>query len=421
MEPVGEHPVPAGPLAVRWLAYELPDLRAGTTAMAGRLRVRTPARRPGERAETAGVCSRTTGSTTGGTRSCGTAPGAPSRLGRAAGDEVEIALGSAPQPPGRYRLSFDVLEEFRFWWSDVGSSPLELAVEVRPRIDERRLGVAIREGADERTAAALAAQEEPLAEQARRAVAHLVAGAAPAPDWSRRTLDALAEGYAAVGGAIESPERARARGRPAADATPPSSTRCSCRRSSSACSRWSTPASPPTCRRTRRGSSTAGSGGLRGAAVDPEQEPLWPIGSSGAPAAESHASRTSSRSSSSPSPRRAPAARPGSRPSRRTRSRSRSGTPAGARERTARAGVRQARDIEIARAHRRQVGQLGTPVLGVLERPAREHEVVRAVAPGVVGDESALDSGLGVPRDHGLDLLAVIVDLDGRTARAITP
>ena len=34
MERVGEHPVPAGPLAVRWLAYDLPELRAGARAHA---------------------------------------------------------------------------------------------------------------------------------------------------------------------------------------------------------------------------------------------------------------------------------------------------------------------------------------------------------------------------------------------------
>ncbi len=36
MEPVGEHPIPSGPLAVRWLAYELDGPRAGAT---GRARV----------------------------------------------------------------------------------------------------------------------------------------------------------------------------------------------------------------------------------------------------------------------------------------------------------------------------------------------------------------------------------------------
>src|SRR5262245_56014729 len=34
MERVGEHPVPAGPLAVRWLGYELEEQRAGVTTIA---------------------------------------------------------------------------------------------------------------------------------------------------------------------------------------------------------------------------------------------------------------------------------------------------------------------------------------------------------------------------------------------------
>ena len=34
MERVGEHPVPAGPLAVRWLAYELSEQRSGITTRA---------------------------------------------------------------------------------------------------------------------------------------------------------------------------------------------------------------------------------------------------------------------------------------------------------------------------------------------------------------------------------------------------
>jgi hypothetical protein len=73
----------------------------------------------------------------------------------------------------------------------------ELEAEVLPRI-ERRLAA---RGGDP---AALAAQEEPLvAEADAEAVAHLAVEVAPAPDWSRRVLDAHQEGYALVGGAIE--------------------------------------------------------------------------------------------------------------------------------------------------------------------------------------------------------------------------
>ena len=57
-------------------------------------------------------------------------------------------------------------------------------------------------GPDERTTAALAAQEEPLVESEPTVTAHLVSGAAPAPDWSRLLLDAHAEGWRAVGPAV---------------------------------------------------------------------------------------------------------------------------------------------------------------------------------------------------------------------------
>ena len=208
MEPVGEHPVPAGPLAVRWLAYELPELRAGTT---GTLRVR----------------ARNAGSAT--WRSRGEAGVQASYhwldpLGNAIvwdgprlafarpvepGGEVELELElRAPQPPGRYRLAVDLVEEFRYWFAEVGSSPLELDVDVRPRIDERRLAVVVHGGPDGATKAALAAQQEPPVESDSVAVAHLVAGALPAPDWTSRVLDAHAEGFAAVGGSVESRDRA---------------------------------------------------------------------------------------------------------------------------------------------------------------------------------------------------------------------
>ncbi|MGH3070988.1 MAG: hypothetical protein ACRDNB_01800, partial [Gaiellaceae bacterium] len=96
----------------------------------------------------------------------------------------------------------------RFWFAEVGSSPLELDVDVRPRIDERRLAIVVHGGESAETAAGLAAQEEPVVEGEPVATAHLVAGAVPEPDWSRRILDAHAEGYVAVGGSIETHERA---------------------------------------------------------------------------------------------------------------------------------------------------------------------------------------------------------------------
>ena len=208
MERVGDHSVPAGPLAVRWLAYELPAFRAGTESAvevvlqnAGTATWRLRGEL-GVRLSYHWLDDRGNAIVWDGPRVDFGGPVAP-------GDEIEVVLRvRAPQPPGRYRLAFDLVEELRFWFAEVGSQPLELDAEVLPRIDERRLAVVVRGGDDPETTAALAAQEEPLVEDDAVATAHLVAGAIPETDWSRRILDAHAEGFAAVGGSIESRERA---------------------------------------------------------------------------------------------------------------------------------------------------------------------------------------------------------------------
>ena len=121
----------------------------------------------------------------------------------APGEAIELdARLVAPRPPGRYLLQFDLVEEHRFWLSEVGVGTLDVELEVEPLIAERRLAVVVHGGADARTEAALAAQDEPVVTERPAATAHLVAGAEPAPDWSRRLLDAHADGWAAVGGAL---------------------------------------------------------------------------------------------------------------------------------------------------------------------------------------------------------------------------
>ena len=207
VQQVGEHPVPAGPLAVRWLGYDLPELRAGEAAPA-RVALRNGGtatwrsrRQSGVQLSYHWLDDRGNAIVWDGPRVAFTRPVAP-------GEQVEVeTLLRAPQPPGRYRLAFDLVEEFRFWFAEVGSSPLELDVVVAPRIAERRLGVVVHGGEDAETTAALAAQEEPLVEAGAVATAHLIAGAIPEPDWSRRVLDAHAEGFAAVGGSIETRDR----------------------------------------------------------------------------------------------------------------------------------------------------------------------------------------------------------------------
>jgi hypothetical protein len=106
---------------------------------------------------------------------------------------VEFDVAGAV-PPGRYRFAVDLVSENRAWFAELGGTPLEQDVDVLPRI-ERRLAV---QGGD------AGAQEEPVVplEEA-EAVAYLAPGVTPAPDWSRRILDAHQEGYGIVGGSIE--------------------------------------------------------------------------------------------------------------------------------------------------------------------------------------------------------------------------
>jgi hypothetical protein len=193
MERAGEHPVPAGPLAVRWLAFELPRLRAGARhecrlalANAGAAAWRdlllayhwlddrgNPIVWDGLRTELPVV-----------------EPGA----------EVEVVAAlQAPIPPGRFRLAFDLVLEGRFWLSELGNAQLSLDQSVEPRIG-RALAV---------QGARVAEQEEPLVRlEEAEAVAHLAPSCEPAPDWSARVLDAHQEGYAVVAGSIEKVQEA---------------------------------------------------------------------------------------------------------------------------------------------------------------------------------------------------------------------
>jgi hypothetical protein len=210
MERVGEHPVPAGPLAVRWLAYELREARAGESVHA-RLRLANAGSAPWRSRGQEGVQLAYHWLDSFGNPIVwdGVRAALPRRV--EPGEEIELETQVVvPRAPGGYRLAFDLVEEHRFWFQEVGSTPLDLPVEVRPRIKERRLLVVVRGGTDMQTEAALEAQEEPLVTEGEVAVAHLVAGAIPAPDWSRLLLDAHAEGYAAVGGAVEIEGAARA-------------------------------------------------------------------------------------------------------------------------------------------------------------------------------------------------------------------
>ncbi len=203
--PAPTHAVPAGPLAVRWLAHDLPPQRAGATAI-GTIEL--------ENAGTAAWRSR---------------PGRdihlsyhwldqlgnpivwagafillPERV--APGERITVWVTvRAPMPPGAYRLAFDLVNEGRYWFRELGNERLELDVDVLPGIARRALAVSVAPGDADLVAltqAALAAQEEPISPEG-DATAYLAAGARPAPDWSRRILDAHEEGFVAVGGAVQ--------------------------------------------------------------------------------------------------------------------------------------------------------------------------------------------------------------------------
>jgi hypothetical protein len=74
-----------------------------------------------------------------------------------------------PIPPGRYRFAVDLVEEHRFWVAELGNEAWEEEVEVAPR----------------------------------DAAAARVFGGTPDVEWLARARGLHAEGYAAVGGAIE--------------------------------------------------------------------------------------------------------------------------------------------------------------------------------------------------------------------------
>jgi hypothetical protein len=203
---VPPRPVASGPLAARWLWYELPRLRAGTTVH-GRAELENAGTAAWEPDEETQVSVSYHWLDTRGNPIVWAGIFSPVQQPVAPGERAELWFAvAAPMPPGAYRLSLDVVAEGRCWFSELGNQTLELDVDVTPRLERRALGVSLREGPEalrEQTLAALAAQEEPLIDDEAEAVAYLVPGCLPAPDWSRRVLDAHAEGFAAVGGSIE--------------------------------------------------------------------------------------------------------------------------------------------------------------------------------------------------------------------------
>src|SRR5205085_6552531 len=113
---------------------------------------------------------------------------------------------------GRYRLAFDLVQAGRTWFAEVGNAPLELEVDVQPRIRSRALAIELTPGPPDLVALtqrAVGEQDEPLVlRDEAEALAHLAPGCVPSTrDWSRRVLDAHEHGYAVVAGAIDAGRR----------------------------------------------------------------------------------------------------------------------------------------------------------------------------------------------------------------------
>jgi hypothetical protein len=166
MQAVPAHAVPAGPLGVRWLAYELDAQHAGAV---GRARIELENAggaawhdvfaayhwldQLGNALDWDGLCT-------------------PVRsLAPEERTDAELAI-RAPIPPGPYRLAFDLVLEDRYWLSEIGNAMLEVEVTVLPR-------------------------------DASGAVAHLPPEVEPAADWHERVRAAHEEGYAAVAGSLD--------------------------------------------------------------------------------------------------------------------------------------------------------------------------------------------------------------------------
>ena len=198
--------VPAGPLAARWLRHDLPEQRAGARSI-----VTAEVENAGRVAwqgDTDGAVNvsyhwldlRGNAIVWAGIFTPLAEPVAP-------GQTTTLSFPvEAPIPPGRYRLSLDLVADGRAWFAELGNEPVEVEIDVKPRISTRSLAVHVGEGAPEliaETQAALALQEEAVHRAGEaEATAFVAPGCRPTPDWSRRILDTHAEGYAGVGGSV---------------------------------------------------------------------------------------------------------------------------------------------------------------------------------------------------------------------------
>ena len=161
-----EHLVPSGPLAVRWLDYSVGEVRAGALTVA-----RVELENAGLAAWRANVNASYHWLDERGNPILWDGLRTPVELPPGGRTGLELRL-RGPIPPGAYRLAFDLVDEGRLWFAEVGNHAPELQVEVLPR-------------------------------SVGGAVDWLPGDAEPAADRAERVRAAHEEGYAAVGGSLE--------------------------------------------------------------------------------------------------------------------------------------------------------------------------------------------------------------------------
>ena len=165
MEAVGDHPVPAGPLAVRWLGYELEPPQAGALTRA-RVALENAGTAPWRDLKLSYHWLDDRGNPI-------VWDGLRYEVAAAPGVRVEQDFElRGPIPPVRYRLAFDLVDEHRFWLAELGNFAPEVDVEVGAR-------------------------------DASAARAFLPNDAELDADSQKRVRAAHSEGYAAVGGSVE--------------------------------------------------------------------------------------------------------------------------------------------------------------------------------------------------------------------------
>jgi hypothetical protein len=164
LQRIGDHHVPSGPLAVRWLALDVPAVHAGE-----RTRMQAVLENAGSAPWRALNLSyhwldeRGNAIDWDGIRTpVDAAPGERTTV------EAEVR---GPIPPGTYKLAIDLVDENRYWLAELGNHSPTIAVDVAQR-------------------------------SAAGAHAHVPDDAELAADWHERVRAAHEEGYAAVGGSI---------------------------------------------------------------------------------------------------------------------------------------------------------------------------------------------------------------------------